>query len=108
VERCRDPISRLQTVRDEIDRTFGEGYAVGHPDVVCAVMSAASSDWAAMTIARAIEDVAEALLIEEETRLETSSARAAWCGHERNRRSRQRLRALRLEAEARQTAAYTA
>jgi hypothetical protein len=56
-----DPISRLQLARQEIDRVFGPGYAVGHPEVVCAVMQSASSDYAAQLVARAIEHVAVAL-----------------------------------------------
>jgi hypothetical protein len=48
-----DPISRLEFAREEVDRVFGAGYAVAHPDVVAAVMISASMDWAAMTIAAA-------------------------------------------------------
>jgi hypothetical protein len=62
-----DPISRLEFARDEIDRVFGVGYAAAHPDVVSAVMMTAASDFAALAIARAIQDVAAALLVEEET-----------------------------------------
>jgi hypothetical protein len=36
-----DPISRLQLVRDEVDKAFGAGFAASHPDVVCAVMQTA-------------------------------------------------------------------
>jgi hypothetical protein len=37
--------SRLELARDEVDRVFGEGYAVAPPDVVAAVMISASLDW---------------------------------------------------------------
>ena len=46
---------------------FGDGYAAAHPDVVTAVVQSAASDWAATRLAIAIERVAEALLVEEET-----------------------------------------
>ena len=42
-----DPISRLEVVTREIDRVFGGGHAAAHPELVIAVMNAASSDWAA-------------------------------------------------------------
>jgi hypothetical protein len=61
-----DPISRLQFARDEIDRVFGDGYAATHPDVVSAVMLTAATDFAALTLARAISEVAAALLVEDE------------------------------------------
>jgi hypothetical protein len=60
-----DPVSRLEFARDEIDRVFGHDYAVNHPEVVVAVMQTAASDFAALAIARAIQDVAAALLVEE-------------------------------------------
>jgi hypothetical protein len=50
-----DPISRLQFARQEIN-------AAEHPDVVAAVMMSAASD----LIARAINDVAAALLETED------------------------------------------
>ena len=62
-----DPISRLEVCRREIDRVFGDGHAAAHPELVAAIMQSAASDWAATRIAVAIERVAEALLIEEET-----------------------------------------
>jgi hypothetical protein len=37
-----------------------------HPELVIAVMNAASSDWAAARLGVAIERVADALLVEEE------------------------------------------
>jgi hypothetical protein len=39
--RMPDPISRLSFAAGEIDRVFGEGYAVAHPEVVAAVMLSA-------------------------------------------------------------------
>jgi hypothetical protein len=61
-----EPLSRLQLARDEINKTFGPDFAEQHPEVVIAVMNAASSDWAASRLGVAIERVAEALLVEEE------------------------------------------
>jgi hypothetical protein len=34
-----DPVARLEIVRSEIDRFFGEGHAAGHPELVIAVKS---------------------------------------------------------------------
>jgi hypothetical protein len=39
--------SRLELARDEVDRVFGEGHAAAHPELVVAIVHAASSDWAA-------------------------------------------------------------
>ena len=61
-----EPPSRLQLARDEINKTFGPNFAEQHPELVIAVMNAASSDWAAVRLGVAIERVAEALLVEEE------------------------------------------
>jgi hypothetical protein len=47
-----DPISRLEVVQREIDRCFGDGHAAANPQLVAAVLAAASSDWAATLIAR--------------------------------------------------------
>ena len=58
-----NPISRLEVVTREIDRVFGDCYAAAHPELVIAVMNAASSDWAASRLGVAIERVAEALLV---------------------------------------------
>jgi hypothetical protein len=58
---AQDPISRLQFARDEIDRVFGENFAAANPSLVSAVMSTAATDFAALTIARAIDRVAAAL-----------------------------------------------
>ena len=60
-----DPVSRLQLARDEINKTFGVGFAEQHPEVVVVVVQSAASDWAATRLAVAIERVAEALLVEE-------------------------------------------
>jgi hypothetical protein len=62
-----DPISRLQLARDEIDKTFGPGYAAAHPDVLAVTVQTAASDWAAARISAAIERVAEALLVDDES-----------------------------------------
>jgi hypothetical protein len=62
-----DPVSRLQMAHDEIDKTFGAGFAQQHPELVAAVLAAASSDWAALAVARALQNIADALLVEEET-----------------------------------------
>jgi hypothetical protein len=42
-----DPVSRLQLAQVEIDKVLGDGYARANPQVVSAVMIAASLDWAA-------------------------------------------------------------
>jgi hypothetical protein len=57
-----DPLTRLQFARDEVDRVFGTGYAAAHSDMVAAVMQSAALDFAALTIAHAITDVAAALV----------------------------------------------
>ena len=62
-----DPISRLELVTREIDKTFGSNFAREHLELVAAVMQTAASDWAATRLAVAIERVAEALLAEEES-----------------------------------------
>jgi hypothetical protein len=56
------PISRLEVVRSEIDRVFGDGHAAAHPELVVAIVHAASSDWAARVICAALEDIAGALV----------------------------------------------
>ena len=43
-----------------------DGHAAAHPELVIAVMNAASSDWAAARLGVAIERVAEALLVDDE------------------------------------------
>jgi hypothetical protein len=62
-----DPLSRLQLAHDEINKTFGPNFAEMHPEVVVVVVQSAASDCAAARLAIAIERVAEALLVEEET-----------------------------------------
>jgi hypothetical protein len=62
-----NPISRLQLACAEIDKALGPGFAQQHPELVAVVVSTAASDWAASRLAVAIERVAEALLVEEET-----------------------------------------
>jgi hypothetical protein len=48
-------------------QTFVRGsHRPTHPELVIAVMNAASSDWAAARLGVAVERVAEALLVEEE------------------------------------------
>ena len=56
-----DPISRLKMAVFEIDATFGEGHAAEHPQLVAAVVAAASSDFAATLIAHALGEIAAAL-----------------------------------------------
>jgi hypothetical protein len=58
--------SRLELARAKVDRVFGDGQAAAHPELVIAVVNAASSDWAESRLAVAIERVAEALLVEDE------------------------------------------
>jgi hypothetical protein len=65
-----DPISRLEVCRREIDRVFGDGHAVAHPEVLVAVMQSAASDWAAARLA------AVALLVEEEESISKTSGNA--------------------------------
>jgi hypothetical protein len=60
-----DPVSRLRFCRDEIDKTFGAGFAQANPNLVAAVMLSASMDFHGLTLARVLEDVAHALAEEE-------------------------------------------
>jgi hypothetical protein len=62
-----DPISRLEVVRSEIDRVFGAGYAAAHPHVLAVTVQTAATDWAAARLAAAIERVAQALLVDDES-----------------------------------------
>jgi hypothetical protein len=62
-----EPVSRLEMVRSEVDRLFGSGFAQGNPDLVASVMQSAASDWAAARLASAIEQVAVALVAEEQS-----------------------------------------
>jgi hypothetical protein len=61
-----DPISRLQFAQCEIDRVFGRNFAKENPELVSAVMMAASMDFAALAIARAIGDAATVLAEESD------------------------------------------
>jgi hypothetical protein len=61
-----DPISRLEVCQREIDRCFGDRHAARHPELVIAVVNAASSDYAAQLVTRALQDIAAALLEPEE------------------------------------------
>jgi hypothetical protein len=72
-----DPISRLQIVQQEIDRVFGAGYAAEKPHLVIAVMNAASSDYAAQLIAHSLRDIAQALLVDDESSHSISGSRAS-------------------------------
>jgi hypothetical protein len=47
--------------RAEVDRVFGEGSAAAHPELVVAIVQAASSDWAARVITAGLQDIAVAL-----------------------------------------------
>ena len=38
-----DPISRLEVVQREVDRVFGDGHAAANPQLVAAVLAAASA-----------------------------------------------------------------
>jgi hypothetical protein len=53
--------SRLELARDEVDRVFGDGHAAAHPELVVAIVHAASSEWAARVICAALEEIAGAL-----------------------------------------------
>jgi hypothetical protein len=54
--------SRLELAREEVDRVFGDGHAAAHPELVVAIVHAASSDWAARVICAALEDIADAMI----------------------------------------------
>jgi hypothetical protein len=57
-----DPLSRLEFAKGEIDRLFGSGFSRDHPELTAAVMLSASLDFHGLTLARAVRDVAVALL----------------------------------------------
>ena len=69
-----DPISRLEVCQREVDRVFGDGHAIADPQLVAAVLAAASSDWAAQLIARGLQDIADALAEPEEAQQRIVSA----------------------------------
>jgi hypothetical protein len=54
--------SRLELARDEVDRVFGPGHAAAHPELVVAIVHAASSDWAARVITAGLQDIAAAVV----------------------------------------------
>jgi hypothetical protein len=58
-----DP-SRLQIVRDEIERVLG-AEAAHDPRLIAAMLAAASSDFAAVTVAAALREIAAALVVED-------------------------------------------
>jgi hypothetical protein len=47
--------SRLELAVAEVDKVFGAGHAAAHPELVVAIVHAASSDWAARVICAALE-----------------------------------------------------
>jgi hypothetical protein len=47
---------RMEVCQREVDRVFGDGHAAAHPELVVAIVHAASSDWAARVICAALED----------------------------------------------------
>jgi hypothetical protein len=61
-----DPISRVDLARREIDRILGDGYASAHPDVLAAVITSATADFATIHITRALQDIAAALIDPED------------------------------------------
>jgi hypothetical protein len=60
-----NPITRLEFAQSEIDRVFGRGFSRDHPELTAAVMLSASVDFHGLTVARAVRDVAAALLVED-------------------------------------------
>ena len=56
-----DPVTRLAFCQQEVDRVFGPRFARANPALVAAVMQTAASDWAAMQVACALQNVADAL-----------------------------------------------
>ena len=60
-----DPISRVELAQRELDRVFGENYALNHPEVLAATVQSAALDFAALTVARAIADIAHALVVDD-------------------------------------------
>ena len=80
----QDLVSRLEMVRQEVDRLFGEGFAAAHPELVAAVMATAASDYMAVAIARGLQDIAAAL-VEGGVELPGNAGlwrRAVLCGRE--------------------------
>ena len=56
-----DPVSRVALAKAELDRVFGSNYAQQHPEVLAVVVQSASFDYAALAIARGLQEVAAAL-----------------------------------------------
>ena len=56
-----DPISRLAFAISEIDKCLGQKLAREHPEVLCAVMASAASDFAALAVERGLGAIALAL-----------------------------------------------
>jgi hypothetical protein len=50
-----NPVSRLMLARIEVDRVFGDGFAMTNPSLVAAVVASAASDHAAACVATALE-----------------------------------------------------
>jgi hypothetical protein len=74
-----DPIGRLELAKTELDRVFHPGFAEANPVLLTAAMNAASSDYLALTLARAIcnaaERIADALAEPEEAQQHIVPAR---------------------------------
>jgi hypothetical protein len=62
VRQGRPAGERVASVR----ASFGYGHAAANPDLVIAVLNAASSDYAAQLIAHSLQDIAAALAVEDE------------------------------------------
>jgi hypothetical protein len=60
-----DPLTRLEFCKSEIDRLFGRGFSRDHPELTAAVMLSASLDFHGLALARAMRDIAGALLVED-------------------------------------------
>ena len=56
-----DPLTRLEFCKSEIDRLFGRGFSRDHPELT-AVMLSASLDFHGLALARAMRDIAGAML----------------------------------------------
>jgi hypothetical protein len=49
----------LNTAKQKIDSTFGDGYAAKHPDLIAAFMNAASQDFNTAVYAIAIQEASD-------------------------------------------------
>lgn len=75
---CQAPTSAALYMRaavDEIDATFGAGYAANNPALVAAFMQTCAADFAASSNARAIEALAFTVEAEREMKAATLLAR---------------------------------